>query len=351
MACPKYSTEMAERKKGQHLRMEERGAIKALEKQGLGVRAIARAIGCAPTTVTNELRRGTPARKSTRGRTPSDSPRQGEAVYAANRANCHRPTQTEKCSNFIEWVGTQIREHKWSLDACCGYAKLHDLFEATEMVCTRTLYNMVWRGDVSIKPTELPEALKRKATKHREMANKRHYGASISTRPEIACLRLEEGHWEGDTVVGKRAGQESVVFSLLEKKTETYLAFRILGKTSEAVMGLMTALHDEYCENFSRIFKTITVDNGSEFADFAQVEQWGTKAFFAHPYTSWERPQNERHNGLFRAFVPKGASIEAFSDEDILSAADELNGRPRKKLGYRTPEELFDAFLDAVFAA
>ena len=92
-------------------------------------------------------------------------------------------------------------------------------------------------------------------------------------------------------------------------------------------MGLMTALHDEYCENFSRIFKTITVDNGSEFADFAQVEQWGTKAFFAHPYTSWERPQNERHNGLFRAFVPKGASIEAFSDEDILSAADELNGR------------------------
>ena len=123
------------------------------------------------------------------------------------------------------------------------------------------------------------------------------------------------------------------------------------GKTSEAVMGLMTALHDEYCENFSRIFKTITVDNGSEFADFAQVEQWGTKAFFAHPYTSWERPQNERHNGLFRAFVPKGASIEAFSDEDILSAADELNGRPRKKLGYRTPEELFDAFLDAVFAA
>ena len=60
---------------------------------------------------------------------------------------------------------------------------------------------------MSIKPTELPEALKRKATKHREMANKRHYGASISTRPEIACLRLEEGHWEGDTMVGKRAGQ------------------------------------------------------------------------------------------------------------------------------------------------
>lgn len=104
-------------------------------------------------------------------------------------------------------------------------------------------------------------------------------------------------------------------------------------------------------EHFSQVFKTITVDNGSEFADFAQVENWGSKVFFAHPYTSWERPQNERHNGLFRAFVTKGASIEGFTDEDILAAADELNGRPRKKLGYCTPEELFEAFLDAVYAA
>ena len=93
------------------------------------------------------------------------------------------------------------------------------------------------------------------------------------------------------------------------------------------------------------------MDNGSEFADFAQIEEWGTKVFFAHPYTAWERPQNERHNGLFRAFVPKEVSVDAYTDEDILAAADELNGRPRRKLGYRTPEELFDAFLDRVFAA
>ena len=99
------------------------------------------------------------------------------------------------------------------------------------------------------------------------------------------------------------------------------------------------------------VFKTITVDNGSEFSAFSQVESWGCAVYFAHPYTSWERPQNERHNGLFRAFVPKGVSMEAFSAEYIVAAADELNGRPRKKLGYRTPEELFDAFLDSVYAA
>jgi len=188
----------------------------------------------------------------------------------------------------------------------------------------------------------------RHGSKPRE--NKNIYGKSITERPEIAALRIEEGHWEGDTVVGKRAGKEAVILSLLEKKTENYLAIQIPGKTAEAVMHAMEQLKAEYGDKFSQVFKTITVDNGAEFADFSAVEQWGTGVYFAHPYTSWERPQNERHNGLLRAFVPKGASIESFSAEYILSVADQLNGRPRRKLGYHTPEELFDAFLDRVYA-
>ena len=167
MDCHHCITESAERKKGQHLRMEDRGAIKVLKKQGLGPRAIARQIGCAPSTVTNELRRGTPARKSNKGKAPGYSPTLGEAVYRANRVSCHRHPKAGVCSNFTSWVVRQIREHKWSLDACCGYAKRHSLFEPSEMVCSRTLYNMVWKGHLSIQPMELPEALKRKAKKHR----------------------------------------------------------------------------------------------------------------------------------------------------------------------------------------
>ncbi len=149
-------------------------------------------------------------------------------------------------------------------------------------------------------------------------------------RPPIANLRTEEGHWEGDTVVGKKNGREAVILSLLEKKTENYLAIRIRNKTSQAVMEAMQALRTEFGDNFSTVFKTITVDNGSEFSDFAKLEDWGVGVFFAHPYSSWERPQNERHNGLLRAFFPKGVSLEPYSDEDVRAAADELNGRPRR---------------------
>lgn len=113
----------------------------------------------------------------------------------------------------------------------------------------------------------------------------------------------------------------------------------------------MQLLKEEFGNKFSQVFKTITVDNGPEFSGFAQIEGWGSQVYFAHPYTSWERPQNERQNGLFQVFVPKGVSIGSFSPEYILSAADELNGRPRRKLGYRTPEELFERFLDSVYAA
>lgn len=345
-----YTTDMPKHKKGAHLTAEERMAIRVLRALKYSTRGIARMLGCSPSTVMNELKRGTPPRKSTKGRAPGYSEKRGEAVYRANRAACHRRGKLVRCARFIRWVIRQVREHKWSLDACCGYAKLHHLFEPSEMVCSRTLYNWVWAGLLPLKVIELPEALRRKASKPKPHGRGKQYGRSISERPSVAGLRIEEGHWEGDTVVGKRSGKEAVILTLLEKKTENYLAFRIRSRTSQAVMEAMRALRAEFGDNFSRVFQTITVDNGGEFAGFAKVEEWGTQVFFAHPYTSWERAQNERHNGLFRAFFPKGVSIEQYSEEDVRSAADDLNGRPRRKLGYRTPEELFEAFLDSVFA-
>jgi len=341
----------AERKRGEHLQREDRGAIQHLKRLGYSNRAIAREIGCAPTTVGNELRRGTAPRKSNKGRAPGYSAKRGHAVYSANRTRSQKAHKLNCCGAFVAWVVKQVRERQWSLDACVGYARLHGLFKESELVCTKTLYNELWDGRLTLTLFEMPEVLKRKRHKGKKRQNKRIFGDSIDLRPEVAAKREEEGHWEGDTVVGLRSGKESVVLTLIEKKTQNYLAIRIPGKTSGAVMAAMKALREEYGDRFGQVFKTITVDNGSEFANFTEVEQWGAEVYFAHPYTSWERPQNERHNGLFRQYVPKGASIEKFSDEEILVFADELNGRPRRKLGYRTPEELFEAFLDKLYGA
>lgn len=164
-------------------------------------------------------------------------------------------------------------------------------------------------------------------------------------------MRIVCGHWEIDTVVGKRSGKESVVLTLVEKVTDFYLAIKLPGKDAASVMAAMEVLRDEYGEEkFSEIFKTITADNGSEFETLSELEEWGVGVYFAHPYSSWERAQNERHNRLFRRYIPKGVSIESYSQEQILSFADEMNALPRKHLGYFTPEELFEEFLDQVYS-
>lgn len=340
-----------DRERGQHLGFEERCSIKVFKNLGFSLRQIGKAINCAASTVLNELRRGTGTRNGNRGRFPEYSAKRGQANYQMNRSRCHKPHKVNPDSPFIQWVVKQVKNKKWSLDVCVGVARKKKLFPEDQIVCTKTLYNALWDGNLPLTPFDVPEALSRKPRKRASRQNKRIFGKSIDERPEKVLERIECGHWEIDTVVGHRAGKESVVLTLVEKVTDFYLAIKIPGKNVESVMAAMAVLREEYGdEHFATIFKTITADNGSEFERLAELEQYGVGVYFAHPYSSWERPQNERHNRLFRRFVPKGTSIDDYSAEQILSFADEMNALPRKILGYSTPEELFDTFLDQVYS-
>ena len=135
-----------------------------------------------------------------------------------------------------------------------------------------------------------------------------------------------------------------MVFTLVERVTDNYIAMQVPSKTKAAIQAAMQTLHAEYGEHFQNVFKSITVDNGPEFEDFSQAAQWGTAIYFAHPYSSWERPVNERHNGLLRGFIPKGVSIEKYSPEQVLAFADEMNGRPRSRLATKTPKSFSTHF-------
>jgi len=340
-----------DRERGQHLKFEDRCSIKIFKKLGHSLRSIAAELDCSPSTIMYELRRGTGERNGSRGRFPEYSAKRGQVNYEINRSRCRKPHKLDVHSPFIEWVVKQVKEKKWSLDVCVGWARRHKKFPKEQILCAKTLYNELWAGNLPLTPFDLPEALSRRQKSSRSRQNKRILGKSFDERPQEAMLRTICGHWEIDTVVGHRSGRASVVLTLVEKKTDYYLAIKIPGKDADSVMTAMEVLREEYGETeFSEVFKTITSDNGSEFERLSELEDYGVDVFFAHPYSSWERPQNERHNRLFRRYIPKGKSIDDYSAEQILQFADEMNALPRRTLGYATPEELFDVFLDQVYS-
>ena len=257
------------RERGQHLKFEDRVSIKIYRKLKYTLRAIADVLDCSPSTIMYEIKRGTGERNGSRGRFPEYNPSRGQANYEVNRSRCHRKAKAFNGNPFVDWV---------------------------------------------ITPFNLPEALRRRHKKKLIRNNKRSYGTSITERLEEISAKIEEGHWEIDTVVGKRAGKESVVLTLVEKKTDYYIAIKIPGKDAASVMIAMEVLREEYGDKFfSKVFKSITADNGSEFSRLSELEAYGVSIYFVHPYSSWERAQNERHNRILRRYIPKGVSIDLYS--------------------------------------
>ena len=344
-----YTTTITpERKRGQHLQAEDRGAIQRLKKLGYSNRAIAKALNCSPSTVGNELKRGTPAYHG-KGRRPMYSAKRGAAVYKEHRKKCHRPRRINRRSAFVQWMAEQVRSHKWSFDTCVGYARKNHLFPADEIPCTKTLYNMLWANELPLTLFDVPEALGRRKRRVPRI-HKRINGKSIDLRPQEVDFRNEFGHWESDTVIGRKRKSEPAVFTIVERMTGYYLSIKISGKSVCGVSEAMTFLKDQFGDKFSQVFRSITTDNGSEFADFSSMESDGTEIYFAHPYSAWERPVNERSNRILRRFVLKGKSIDNYTADELLMFSDEINSLPRKRLAYSTPEELFEAELDKIYA-
>lgn len=339
------------RERGQHLRFEDRCEIKALHKQGYSYRQIAKALNCSPSTVGYELKRGTATKTTHRGRPTEYVPSRGQAVYYENRKRSGRKQRITSESLFAIWVAEQVKKANWSLDVCAGYAKKHNLFTEEELVCAKTLYNALNQSRLPLSLFDVPELLSRKKSKPKQAKNVRIFGRSIDERPDIVKLHLEIGHWEIDTIVGKRKGKEAVVLTLVEKVAHKFIAIKIRRKDVASVKAALRSFKIYYGSQFATVFKTITADNGTEFAELSQLERYGIMVYFAHPYSSYERAQNERHNRIFRKYVPKGKSIENYSAEQILWFAEDMNSLPRKSLGYDTPDDLFEAYLDTVYAA
>lgn len=159
----------------------------------------------------------------------------------------------------------------------------------------------------------------------------------ITQRPAGAENRSRRGHWEGDTVEGSH--KQSFLVTLVDRKSRFGLIGKALNKSSATINALIDQMLGHLPEGLRR---TGTLDNGTEFSGFAQLEeQLGMTIYFAHPYSPWERGSNEQFNGLLRMFLPKGTDFRHVSDKRLAQIQSTLNNRPRKCLNYRTPAEVF----------
>jgi transposase, IS30 family len=329
-----------------HLTAFDRGKIAALHTEGKSMQAIADAVGRNKSTISRELKRGTVTQMKSGGKLVEIYfPDTGQLKYEENRKSCGAKFKLDEAIEFIQFAETKILKDQWSPDAVCGYAKRHSLFEKT-FVCTKTLYNYIDLGLIGIKNIDLPMKVRLNTKKKRSRQNKRVLGRSIEERPTEVAERQEFGHWEINTVIGKIT-KDQALLTLTERKTRKEIILRVNAKNTPSVTDAIAKLKKNYSEQFSSVFKTITADNGSEFADLSvPVEKDETEVYFTHPYTSCERGTNERKNGLIRRFIPKGKPISSVDDQTISYAENWCNHLPRRILGYRTPEECFLKELD-----
>ena len=342
-----YTTE---HRKNQHLLSEERHEIEVRRKDGWSIYRIAKHLRRPYNTIKNEIKRGTVSLYN--GKVQRYKADEGERVYLEHRRNSRKQYRLGAIVRFLQYVVEHFKndDEKWSLDASYGNALESGEFCREEIVCTKTLYNYVDLGLLPIKNIDLPEKLRRNTKAKRVRENKKNLGRSIEERPEIVKFRTEFGHWEIDTVIGKKDENEPCVLTLVERMTRMCIWVKARNHTSVAINETLQKIMSYFADQKDQVFKTITGDNGSEFAGLSLIEDGNLKVYFTHPYSSCEKGTNECHNRMLRRFIPKGKSISDYTADEICFFADCINGLPRKILGYATPEELFDRQLDRIYA-
>jgi len=153
--------------------------------------------------------------------------------------------------------------------------------------------------------------------------------------------RKEFGHWEIDTLIGERDKNDPVLLTLVERKTRFEIMFKIEQQSQDIVDHTMEQLYKRIGNKASSLFKTITSDNGSEFAGIHELLKHKTDVFFARPYASYERGTKENQHKLIRRFIPKGKCLAEISAKTINRIQQWINNIPRKILGYQTAQEAF----------
>lgn len=222
-------------------------------------------------------------------------------------------------------------------------------------ISEKTIYNYIDKGVfLRLERKNLPQQGKRKRKYDKVKAKpaRAPKGESIENRPQEINDRETFGHWEMDCVEGKKKTKETLLV-LSERLTRQEIIIKMPDKTATSVVKALNRLERKYGRRFPQIFKSITVDNGSEFADCAGIEKsiFGrgkrkrTTVYYCHPYSAYERGTNENINKMIRRFLPKGTDFRQVSVEYVARVETWINNYPREILGFETSGALFEKYL------
>lgn len=248
---------------------------------------------------------------------------------------------------FADYVEDKILNERHSPAAVLADIKRENK-EFETKICLTTLYNYI-KGGVFLNVTmgECPYRKTEKKKRKRKVQKRVNAGTSIEERPKEILSREEVGHWEMDTVVGGQGKGKKSFLVLSERKTRFELVELLKEHTAAEVVRTLDKLERKFTEKtFREIFKTITVDNGSEFSDCEGLERSRrnkkkrTKVYYCHAYCSSERGTNENSNKFLRRWHPKGESLEDVTGGETKRIEDWMNRYPRKLFGYMSAADM-----------
>lgn len=322
----------------QHFTIEERERIQELLWQKSSIRLIAKAIGRNPSSVSRELQRNYPPEHK------RYTPRLANERALTHR--CSRGREERLKNDKLRMYAATHLKLGWSPEQIAATAQKSVGTSISHEAIYQYVYAQIYRqGHGYLKPGKedlrpyLARRRKRRMKKGLRTSYRIEKGPlpSIDARPKEVDRRIEIGHWEDDSVVSRASSDR------LRTTNERVSGLVLIAKAKDGTMAEANRVTYERLKIIPRAFrKTLTRDRGSENLGYKELEKsLGIRCFFAHAYHSWERGSNENTNGLIRRFFPKKTDFHNITDAEIQKVEHLLNSRPRKRLGWKTPYEVF----------
>lgn len=335
-----------------HLTWHDRLRIERLYNNGMKAPSIARVLRVHTNTIYRELQRGeyyalTSELEEVRRYSPEIAQAKADELKAKHGAPLKIGNDHALAREIERLI---VEEHKSPEVAIADILKGDTQYSVT--ICPKTVRNYIEK-DVFLRLSmkDLPNGGKKKQKKRKIIrAARPSAGKSIEERPREIDLRIEFGHWEMDCVCGKQRTKPTLLV-LTERKTRNEIIFKMPDHTAASVVACIDRLERRYGRRFIKVFKSITVDNGSEFMDVEGIENSclrsskRTTVYYCHPYCASERGSNENQNRMIRRFLPKGMDFRRVTSGYIRRLEAWMNNYRRRILHWATPKELFDREL------